>query len=458
MGRYGILALLSIGVALIILIQPSVGASILAITIFSNISDLLTNRGYTGFLKPLVVLVFGAILIRNIYVRQIPLDRPRLSQIETFLLSFFVIMAASFFVATDKSKASRTIIDMGKDILIIYCFLFSVRNFSVWKGIVWVVILTTCGLCLLGLYQEVTGNYSQTFFGLASVQNEKVFSASLTPRQSGPINAPNMWGQILIAVMPLVLYRVLHEKNRWTKLLAIGISGIVLVAILNTYSRGAYLGLFVVIALIVIEKRPNLMGLIASMGLVIIVIMNLPPTYVERFQSLSFLTPGSENGIYQDASFRGRGSEMLTGLYMFEFHPLLGVGAGNYSTNYLKFAQLVGLEFRAEQREPHSLYIQFLAETGILGLTAFIGVLYFLFIALNRAKKLISHSPRDLYLLPWVNSIQVSITGYLTASFFLHGAYIRYFWILVALAITAIQLTDEIQIGTDKIEVVQPPI
>jgi len=442
-GRNSILGLLGFGLALTILIKPNIGANILVIAIFTNISDLLTNQGYTGILKPLIVLVFAAILVRNVYARQIPWERPRTAQIETFLLVYFVIVAASFLVASDNGKASQVIIDFGKDLIIIYCILFSVRSLEVWKGVVWVVILTTFALCLLGVYQTLTGNYDQRFFGLASVQNQQVFGDATTPRTSGPVNAPNMWGQILVSVIPLVVYRFLDERSRLIKFLAVGIGSVILFGILNTYSRGAYLGLFVVVALVIVEKRPNILGLVVTLMLGTLLLSALPATYAERFQTLSFLSPTSQNGIYQDSSLVGRSSEMLTGLYMFTSHPILGVGAGNYSTNYLKYAQIVGLEFRAEERDPHSLYIQVIAETGILGFVAFIGVIISVFMGLSKAKRAAGFMPQGRSLLPWISSLQASIAGYLVSAVFLHGAYIRYFWILVALVITVVQLTNE---------------
>ncbi len=442
-GRNSILGLLGFGLALTILLKPDLGANILVIAIFTNISDLLTNHGYTGILKPLIVLVFAAILVRNIYMQQIPMERPRTAQMETFLLFYFAVMAVSFLVASDNNVAGGAIIDFGKDIIIMYCILFSVRSLQIWKSLIWIVILTTFALCLLGVYQSLTRNYDQTFFDLASVQQEKVFSDSLTPRLAGPINTPNMWGQILVAVMPLAFYRVLHERRRIVKMFSIGAVLIILVGILNTYSRGAYLGLFVVAALIVLDKRPNLTSLFVSLGLGLVLVAAIPAVYAERFQTLSFLSPNSSNGIYQDSSFVGRSSEMLTGLYMFTSHPLLGVGAGNYPTNYLKYAQIVGLEFRAEARDPHSLYIQVLAETGILGTLAFFGLLYSCYASLHAVKKRIVLLAQGQSLLPWISSLQIAITGYLVSATFLHGAYIRYFWILIALSMTLVQLVDE---------------
>jgi O-antigen ligase len=132
---------------------------------------------------------------------------------------------------------------------------------------------------------------------------------------------------------------------------------------------------------------------------------------------------------------------MLTGLAMFTEHPILGVGAGNYPINYQRYAQLIGIEFRAEARDPHSLYIQLLAETGILGTIAFLLMIFFLFDALNKACLALEQAPGLADWLPWISSYRFAILSYLLTSFFLHNAYIRYLWILIAMALTGIQIT-----------------
>jgi putative inorganic carbon (hco3(-)) transporter len=175
------------------------------------------------------------------------------------------------------------------------------------------------------------------------------------------------------------------------------------------------------------------------MGAIILLLPFLPTTYRDRFTSLFVVT--DNNGIYQDTSLRGRSSEMLTGLAMFAEHPILGVGAGNYYNNYQHYAQQIGIEFRAEARDPHSLYIQLLAETGILGTVAFLLMVIFLFDALNKACRAIERSPHLISWLPWISAIRLAILSYLMTSVFLHNAYIRYLWILIAMALTGIQIT-----------------
>jgi putative inorganic carbon (HCO3(-)) transporter len=437
-GLYTFVGLTGIIMVMAIVIKPSLGASILIIAIFTNISSLLTVRGYPGVIKPLVVVVFAAIMVRNYYAGQLPEHRTKTQRIEFFLILYLAVVVTSYLVAANTDRAMTAIQDLAKDIAIIYTVLFALRKPSDWKQAIWVIILTTAFVSLFGLFQVFTNNYAQNFFGLAS---SKVDGSNM--RLGGPINDPNMWGQVVVAVIPLIIFRIIHEPQRIIKLIGMGLLVILLMELFNTYSRGAYLALAVIVFLIlfVFEKNFNFMLALASVGLIILILPFLPANYIDRFASLTALSPSAENGIYQDSSFRGRTSEILTGFSIFSRNPFLGVGVGNFPNNYQKYSQEIGIELRSEEREAHSLYLQVMAETGIFGIFAFLGIVISLLAGLSKTVKSIQYLPHYQRWLPWINALQVSILGYLVAAVFLHGAYIRYFWILVALSITAIQLT-----------------
>lgn len=443
MGLYSLVGLFGSVAVMAILINPSLGANIIVISIFANVSANFTDQGLPGIIKPLVVVVFVAILIRNYFTGQIPVNRPKTSRIEAFLIIFFFAVTASYLVASNKNRALEGILDLVKDVIIIYCILFALRRPNLWRQTIWLIILITTILCLLGVYQSISGNYQQDFFGFAR--------AKIEPngfRNGGPIHEPNMWAQVLAAVVPLVIFRIIHEPRKVTKLLGAAMLIIILIDLLNTYSRGGYvaLGVAVILTLFVFEKRFNPMVAFAVLGVIILLLPFLPASYLVRFNSLASLNPTTENGIYQDSSFVGRSSEVLSGLLMFAKHPILGIGVANYENNYQKYAQLIGLEFRNEERQAHSLYVEVLSETGIIGIISFLGIIASLFTGLSRAKKNLKNSPYDEYWSPHINAVMVSLITYLFAGIFLHGAFIRYFWILAAMGITAIQLTDELLI------------
>jgi O-antigen ligase len=440
-GLYGLFGLVGISVILAIIIKPSVGANILVITVFTNISDLLTKQGFPGIMKPLVAVVALGLLVRALYGGRISIGHPKTVRAEVFLIAYLIVVTLSFLVASDQNRAMSDIVDLAKDIVIIYCIVSALQEARLWRQTTWLMIITTTLLCLLSLYQLVTNNYEQTFFRLASIQMDRALAASSTPRIGGPINDPNLWGQVLVAVSVLVVFRIIHEKNALVKLVCVLMLGLMLYIILNTYSRGAYLTITINMLLILLlhRRRINPLVLFAGVAILVLLLPFIPVTYRDRFTSLFVAT--SQNGVYQDTSLRGRSSEMLTGLSMFAEHPILGVGTANYPTNYQRYAQLIGIEFRAEARDPHSLYIQLLAETGILGTVTFSGIVFCLFSALGRAGQAIEKAPHLEEWLPWLNAIRLMILSYLLTSVFLHNAYIRYFWILVAMALAAIQIT-----------------
>lgn len=435
LGAVGILMVLAI------VIKPSIGASILIIAVYTNISSLLTDRDYPGIIKPLVAVIFIAIIVRNYYTGDLPKRHNKIARIEFFLILYLVFVTASYLVADNKTRALEGIFDLVKDIGIIFTILFALRNHEDWKQSVWVLITTTVFVSLFGLFQLVTHNYAQNFFGLAASKLD-----TGTTRLSGPVGDPNMWGQILVAVIPLVLFRLIHDQNKTVKLISTIFVGILLIEVANTYSRGAFLALLVIglLLIFVFNKNVKLSVAFTVIGLIILALPFLPTTYKERFMTLANLSPTTQYGIYQDTSFRGRSSELLAGLSMFYAHPLLGVGVGNYLNNYQTYSQEIGIELRAEEREAHSLYVQIFSETGILGLMAFTGLIISLFVGISSAAKSLTSLPRYHAWIPWFDALQVSLAGYLVAAIFLHGAYIRYFWILVALSMTAIQLADEI--------------
>jgi putative inorganic carbon (HCO3(-)) transporter len=440
-GLYGLMGLAGIAVIMAIIIKPSLGGNILVLAIITNISDLLTKQGYLGIIKPLIAVVTVALVVRYLYAGQLPIGHPKTAKVEYFLLAYFMAVVASFLVASDKTRTMSEITDLGKDIIIIYCIMLALRHSHTWKQTNWLILITTSLLCLLSVYQLLTNNYEQTFFRLSDIQMDRALATSVTPRIGGPINAPNLWAQVLVALSTIVVFRIFHEKLTITKLACVLMLGLFLYIILNTYSRGAYLVLAVdaVLMLFLFRKYFNPMILIAGVTILILVIPLVPATYRERFTSLFVVT--TENGIYEDTSLRGRSSEMLTGLAMFVEHPILGVGAGNYPAEYQRYAQIIGIEFRAEERDPHSLYVQLLAETGILGTIAFLVMIYFLFDALNKACRALEQSPHLAHWLPWISSYRFAILSYLLTSIFLHNAYIRYLWIFIAMALTGIQIT-----------------
>ncbi|MBL8100206.1 MAG: O-antigen ligase family protein [Anaerolineales bacterium] len=436
LGTFALIGLIGIGVVMTIIINPSLGANVLIIAIFSNISAYLTDNGMPGIIKPLVAVVFGSIVVRNYYIGQIPMNRPKTRRIEIFLILYLIAVSASYLTATDKDLTMERIVDLVKDIVIMYCILFCLRSFKEWKNAITIIIALIVGLCLFGVYQMATGDFEQDFFGLSYVD--------VDDRLSGPINEPNMWGQVIVFVLPFVIFGFLRSDVKGKFVYAI-VFALLIFELLNTYSRGGYLAFFVIIFLIMFFfTRINFLLIGTVVGLLILALPFVPPAYAERFQTLTIFTSNPQTGIYEEGSFRGRTSEIMAGFEMFSDHPIVGIGAANYALNYQKYAQIIGIETRTEQREAHSLYVEIMAETGILGIISFSGFLLALFRGLSNIKSNLMRTRYYAEASTYISAVQVSLISYLFASLFLHGAFLRFFWILSALAMALIQILHEL--------------
>lgn len=442
-GRLALAGLIGLGVGLLILFRPQFGGFILIAMIITNISSLATVQELPSINKPLVVLVAVSVLLSYLLSKSRRL--PKLGQIEWLMLLLLGVWVASLLVAENKSPAQDKIIEMIKNFVILVSIIYSLHAPKYWKQAIWITIIVTTILAALGSYQVITGNYVREFGGLAGTSRQEILDGVFQYRLSGPISAPNYWAQFLVAVLPLSIYRILDEKRLWIKIFA-AVSALILVyAALSTYSRGGFLALIAVLILITLERRARPSLVIVVLAATLLILALLPANYSERIQSLLTLTRSDNlNTLYQESSFRGRLAEARAGLRMFGENPILGVGAGNYQFLYQEHARKLNIETRTGSREAHSLYIETLAETGLVGLAAFSLLFGSLLWGLFQVRKRMESQDQYKRWITWIAAIQMSITAYLISSIFLHGNYIRYLWILVALGSAGLYLSRRI--------------
>jgi len=420
------------GVALgaAIFFYPEVGAYVLAVTVFSNVSSIFTDAGLPGINKPLVALTFLSIIAGR-FARRQPF---RVQRTEWLLLAYAGVGLVSTFFATDRIEAIDAFITLAKDVLIAITIIYSVQTVRQFKITIWLIILTTSAVALLGAFQAATGSYGNTFGGFATVTPDVT-----QMRLSGPVGDPNFWGQILDAVLALALFRFITEKKFWWKLLGGGTFLVLLFVVINSYSRGAFMALGVILLLTIIQQKVNLKKLVAIAAVLVVVIPAslpfLPAGFLERMQTLTAFTGDKSSAVRVDKSFQGRSSEMISGLLMFRDHPILGVGIGNYEINYQDYARKIGLEYRTEIRQAHSLYVEIISETGILGLLAFFALIISLFVRYRQNRRDLTGLEDDW--LDWDASLQIATVSYLTTSIFLHGDFFRFLTVLIALGITS---------------------
>ena len=235
-----------------------------------------------------------------------------------------------------------------------------------------------------GLSQVALGAYQ--FLGQVGPEPFVLFGRFM--RAHGTFGQPNPYAGYLGYLAPVAVSLAFGGLGRWwqdrrrTDLWIGSVCGAVAVGLATgigmSWSRGGWLGLaggLLVVAGLRNRKTMLWTGLGIAIIIALILLLGtgwLPDSLVGRVDDLGQYLRGSEPTRTEitDATFSvlERLAHWQAGLQMFADHPWLGVGIGNYGVAYANYAPPHWYEALGHA---HNIYINFLAETGVLGAGAF---------------------------------------------------------------------------------------
>jgi O-antigen ligase len=457
---YLIGGILGIYMTVFIFLMPELGAYLLIITGISNLSDMFTESGLPSLNQPLVALILLCVITNQILRTGRVNFTIHLSRVEWSLGIFYSILITTVFVARDRSSAIDLINTFTRNLVILYCIITALNTPQKWKQGIWVAIITAAILSSMGVFQLITGNTGFTFWGFAKRSILGQYTDEGVLRYGGPIGESNIWAQTLLAVLFLAIYRIIDEKDLKLKYVA-GIASLLIAgAIFYTYSRGAFVTAIVIFFFIAIERHVDFRKMLVAVGIGAIFLTFLPQNYISRLTTLvDIINPHNQYSVSSDESILGRATVIKVGLTMFAEHPFLGVGVGNYRDQYWDYAPKLGLEAgvlststSTTTREPHNLYVELLAETGIFGIMFFGVFMYVLLKALSNTRALYWAPERYKDRSAWIASVIMVLMSYLVSGLFLHGAFYRYFWMFIALAMAAFKVFGDKKYITSILE------
>lgn len=234
------------------------------------------------------------------------------------------------------------------------------------------------------------------------------------PRLLATAGESQVFGGFVISVLPLMIADVLFKNNIFEGPWNHFHMGILLLALIMTFSAGAWAGLVVAVIFLVLWFRYYSPKSIVSSALVVLVVImgvflidrTIYPNYLEGFNSIVFKitghAPAPEKFANKNAfevlkqempqSTASRDQQYVESVFskverswfraalwnMFKSSPILGIGAGNFEALYNKYRP-PGVPAPPYVPKPHNQYMEILAETGIIGMLAFIGIILNLF-------------------------------------------------------------------------------
>jgi O-antigen ligase len=245
-------------------------------------------------------------------------------------------------------------------------------------------------------------------------------------------------------LVPLALFRAKGESSGKLRFLAIVATCLITLAVVLTFSRGAAIGIVAVLLAMASLRYIRLRHLaVVVIGLAAVLVV--VPQYATRMTKLgglwAMVDSDNTSNPTMDGSLQSRFTEMGAAVLVFLDYPLIGVGPGMYRFHYREYAEQIGLRVFAKGRGSHSLYLGLAAESGAIGFVLFAAVVFITLRDLMKIHRRFRETRPDYADI--AAAFVLAIVAYLTTAMFLHAAYIRFFWLMMALAYAASRLDDD---------------
>lgn len=239
----------------------------------------------------------------------------------------------------------------------------------------------------------------------------------------------NALGLAMCMILPLTLLVAREERNRYLRWLLYSVFWLTIPAIVFTYSRGALLGLVVVLGALFWRYKGRLI-LVGCVALVAVF-------FVQDFIPQKWFARQETTFEYQEDNSAMQRIQAWSVAKNIAFErPLLGAGfnfeyAGN-NERWLSYADFFG-DWHNRARAAHSIYFQILGQHGFLGLALFLGVLFGTFFKMRHLGTY-EYSEGAAWIGRYAKAVQFSLLPYMVSGAFLSLAYFDLLYMYVALS------------------------
>lgn len=367
-----------------------------------------------------MIFMVGVYLYKALFKQVNPLiEQP----IDMPIIFYVAVIIISTITSIDPSGSFRDLAIHLTSIGFLFVIVNNIKTKKDFNILIVFLVISATLVALYGFYQYKVG------VEIEDKWVDAVNNPDVKTRIYSVFGNPNIFAEYLIMVIPISLSLFWFSKKIHKKAIFLVTSLILILALVLTLSRGGWVGFAfgMFVFLLLIEKRLLLSIIPLGLG----AIYFLPQTILNRILSIVNFADSSN-------SYRIRMWKIT--LDIIKDNWLVGVGFG-----HLPFKATFETYIRTMPTyHAHNTYLETMAEMGVLGFIIFIAFIFILF--KYSIKKLIKGKD---------NYIRVMAIGVVSglAAVLAHGAVenvlyipriITTFWILVALLLTLIRISDNL--------------
>jgi putative inorganic carbon (hco3(-)) transporter len=190
-------------------------------------------------------------------------------------------------------------------------------------------------------------------------------------------------------------------------------------AIVFSGSRGALVGAAAIVMVAVAKSSKRVAAGVLAVFFALSLWLIVPSASKVRFEA-------AWNNWHTDPDSASRITFWEIGLDIFAHNPILGVGPNNF------------VDVNPLHRAAHSMYIQVLSETGLVGTFSFLAMIFLFFRTNARTRKLAlqtEEAGRRSFPFCLAFGLDLGMVGFLTSGTFLSVLYYPHLWILLGLSV-----------------------
>lgn len=339
-----------------IAIKLVLAISIGAITLYTPIYGLAIYILAMPFISHANLLFLGSFIVIAYIFKTIKEKNFKFknSPINIFILLFTFIISVNTITSIDPIGSLRDFSIHIVSISLIFTLIHSKKTKKDIYLLSFVFVIAATLVSFYGIYQFLTG------VAMESGWVDMSQNSQINIRVFSTFENPNLLAEYLLVTIPISIAFIFYCKNIWKKLFFIASTGIMLLTIGLTYSRGGWLGLAIAITTFFLLISIKTLLLLIPFGM--IGILYLPGSILQRLSTI---------GTLQDSSNLYRFNLWNTSVNILKDFWISGIGTG-----YLPFMKIFPLYMSSmAPYHTHNTFLQIAIETGLIGLIVFIGLI-----------------------------------------------------------------------------------
>jgi hypothetical protein len=248
--------LLSIPLLLAFIKWPDAATLLVVFYIYTNVGPVLMNyHGVPSYISQGFPVILSIPLIWYLLLRR---EKLIITPVFFLLLMLLVVYILGAAFSIDISLTQRKLIDYVFEGVLLYFFLTNIiRTPLMLKRVVWVLLISGAFIGGLSLYQQVTGTFDNEYGGFAQVAGsfgtgeENLQGEIEQSRLMGSVGEQNRYAQNMLMLVPLGLFQLWIYRSTRMRIVALIMTGLIIIGGALAFSRGAAVGFAIMILIFV---------------------------------------------------------------------------------------------------------------------------------------------------------------------------------------------------------------